>query len=342
MAISFVAGYDAAANSVSITTPQAGDLILVWAFRKFSATAPTLASGYTSISTKSSSLVDICSARLSAKISNGTETSSGTWTNATHVVVAIYRGTKDTVATAIGGTAFNGNASNALLYGGLTLTDTSGSSWVAGFGGNVQSFAGMDGTMTVLDTHRAGTSNYTNGLDTGNGVSSYAQESLSMAGTNDWVTGTVELIAIMAVEVSDPLALAESLAFLMDKQIAETATIADALALMTGKEVPEDAASLADAVSMVLTHTVSDDEVLSILDALSLLVDKPVMEAATLSESTSALLISLAPHYNRWQPRPLVTMTIGAATKRYSTETLAVPASGYGEAQYGEAQYGES
>ena len=32
--------------------------------------------------------------------------------------------------------------------------------------------------------------------------------------------------------------------------------------------------------------------------------------------------IQSAPRYNRWAPRPLVALTIGAATKRYSTEDV--------------------
>lgn len=49
----------------------------------------------------------------------------------------------------------------------------------------------------------------------------------------------------------------------------------------------------------------------------------------------------LASQYNRWAPRPLITLTVGIEAKRYSTETFAVPAVEYGDAEYGDAEYGD-
>lgn len=42
-----------------------------------------------------------------------------------------------------------------------------------------------------------------------------------------------------------------------------------------------------------------------------------------------------------YEPRPLITMTIAAATARYSTEDLEVPTTGVGVAQVGQSQVGE-
>lgn len=50
--------------------------------------------------------------------------------------------------------------------------------------------------------------------------------------------------------------------------------------------------------------------------------------------------VVLPPSYSVYKPRPLFTLTIGADTKRYSTEDLEVPDGGYPGA-YGETEYGD-
>lgn len=196
--VTFRTAHGAGSSSVAITTPAAGDLIVVCAGKRASATIPSLATGYTSIGTATSQASSQATCRAGAKISDGTETDSGTWTNAGYVTVHIYRGTGATVATAIGDSIFNQGKSASMLFGALTLTVADGTSWVAGFG--IWSGTGIDQTYTlsVLDTNRSndGATGRRIGLDTNNGVSSYAQESHSVSPNNDdWVTGTLEIVA---------------------------------------------------------------------------------------------------------------------------------------------------
>lgn len=45
------------------------------------------------------------------------------------------------------------------------------------------------------------------------------------------------------------------------------------------------------------------------------------MPISTISMTTLSMTESEATPYNRWAPRPLITLTIDAETDRYSTET---------------------
>ena len=47
-----------------------------------------------------------------------------------------------------------------------------------------------------------------------------------------------------------------------------------------------------------------------------------------------------APRYTQWAPRPLVTLTIGATTKQYSTEDVEDLGADYGVGDYGDMDYG--
>lgn len=126
------------------------------------------------------------------------------------------------------------------------------------------------------------------------------------------------------VTVADALAAADALALKMGKVLTEAATITDALAQKTGKVIT-DATGLADAVSTLVTRTVSVPDALTILDALAQKTGKVLTESVTLGETVQVLLTSLPTMYTRYAPRPLITLTVGVATKRCSTETLITP-----------------
>lgn len=90
MAISFVGGTTAASNSVSIPPHQAGDLLLIAAYNPFSSSASTSA-GWTQVATSALG----SSATVLYKVATSTQvayTSSGSFSNAYLLVVAIYRG----------------------------------------------------------------------------------------------------------------------------------------------------------------------------------------------------------------------------------------------------------
>jgi hypothetical protein len=133
MAISFVG--QTSANSASVTLPggiQAGDLIVVTAFRNASATAPSLPSGW-STPANGSGGANTCSQRLGFKIAVGGETSSGTWTNATQVEARVYRASAGSLI-GIGAVAQGGGAGTTVTYPALTLQTIDGSSWLGASG----------------------------------------------------------------------------------------------------------------------------------------------------------------------------------------------------------------
>ena len=88
MAISFI-GQATGTTSATLPTFTAGDLAVVWAYRDGSTTAPTLPAGWTNIN---SSGANTNSARIGYRILVGGDTTTGTWTNATEVLVHVYRG----------------------------------------------------------------------------------------------------------------------------------------------------------------------------------------------------------------------------------------------------------
>ena len=80
----------AAEGTTSATLPahQAGDLILAFVFRAGSASATTQPAGWTSIQSVG---IDFTHARLSFKIAQSGNETSGTWTNASRVIFQVYR-----------------------------------------------------------------------------------------------------------------------------------------------------------------------------------------------------------------------------------------------------------
>ena len=159
------------------------------------------------------------------------------------------------------------------------------------------------------------------------------------AANNPWIEFSADLFPLTQ-SVTDAISLADALALNLGKVLTEAMTLSEALALKTGKVV-DDALSLTDAVGAVLLRTVSISDALSILDALSLKVGKPISDTMTLADTVSAMLLSLPSVQDYYMPRPLITLTIGAETKRYSTETFFVPTAGQvGVAQVGESQVG--
>ncbi len=240
------------------------------------------------------------------------------------------------------GTAFRGTLLALGHHGPGTDFATSATNRIFADGDTLSSLAinANDRLVIEIGTAESGTASNNSkvviGDDSGTDL---PEDETETAAYNPWIEFSADLFSLKQT-VADTLALADALAMKMGKVLTESATLAEAFALKTGK-VLTDAASLADAVSAVLVRTVSVADTLAILDALSLKLGKVISEAATLADTTQALLVRLPSIQTRYAPRPLITLTIGAATKRYSTETLAVPAAGQvGVAQVGESQVG--
>lgn len=194
--ISLVGSSSVGGISMIIPTHQAGDLLLMFAYRDGVITPPTVPVGWTTIGTPSGSNTN--SSSLAYKIASGSGTASGTWTGATGLTVQVLRGVNPT--TPIGANADNGIGSTTVTYPALTLNQTNGTSWVLGF-------AGHKSPNTTLETPPTGMTNNINYIipsniaevsahGTNSGVSSWIARSVSVGGTSaGWRARTVEIIS---------------------------------------------------------------------------------------------------------------------------------------------------
>lgn len=131
MAISFIGA--GAGDGTTITVPvghQAGDAIFVFAFRT-ATTAPTIGTGFTSITSASSSA---SSHRVGYKIAASSADTSGTWTNATGLAIAVYRGTATNKVPFANQTLQLGSTPG-LNFPAINPLQESTSSWVLGWAG---------------------------------------------------------------------------------------------------------------------------------------------------------------------------------------------------------------
>lgn len=184
-----VTPFQAQANNVAVSGVSAGDIMLVTAHRDGSTTPPTLAAGFTTLDGATGANTN--SHRTAYKVCAGGETTSGTWTNATSVVVSIIHATAgETIA--IGAHSPNGGASTSIGWLALTLTVTDGSSIVVlhgahrsatNVGTNALSPSGLtnDGSATDCASFHSGT------------VSSWAAQTESVNANSGWRSEVVEI-----------------------------------------------------------------------------------------------------------------------------------------------------
>jgi hypothetical protein len=134
MALSYVGGNGANQPTVTLPTFAAGDIAIVFAFNGGNNTPPTLPTGWTNIA---SSGANSHSSRIGYRVLQTGDTSTGTWTTATHIQVMVLRGQRAT--SPIGVNIGQGGAANTNtpIYTHFTLTSP-GSSWVAAFAGHGQ------------------------------------------------------------------------------------------------------------------------------------------------------------------------------------------------------------
>jgi hypothetical protein len=133
MAISFVGSATVQDTSIAIPSHQAGDLIFIFAGR--TATAPaTVPSGWVQAGPTGASLVSVASGW---KIAQSSSETSGTWTNASVLICAVYRADTGILAfsTSAGGANATGTSvsyttvTNGLVYRAGTLDN-----WYLGIG----------------------------------------------------------------------------------------------------------------------------------------------------------------------------------------------------------------
>lgn len=188
MAVSNVASFSVAnfTQATFGTTAQAGDLIFVTLLA--GGTQPTLPSGYTQLFSRSQPFSGFTYYWVVGyRIAAGGETSITLSTSA-YINGTIYRTT--TGALSIGANADNmvGSGTSATIPG-LTLQNTSGSSWVLG------SISSIGGTLTSTGgfTARSSGNAFQKHGDSNAGVSSWAASTATASSAAPWYTGSVEM-----------------------------------------------------------------------------------------------------------------------------------------------------
>jgi hypothetical protein len=190
----------ATATSCTLSAVTSGDLVVIFAFRSGSTTAPSADSSgdasTTITSTATAASGTVASFRTSChKASSGADTTSGTYTNATAVVAIAFSGTAvgttgNCNTTGIGGTSTtNAKTSTTASYNTVTMSWADSTSWVAGFLGGTGSSTCTPSGMTsesAIGTVR--------GSDSEGVLNSWATTTCAVS-SETWMSAVVEIIA---------------------------------------------------------------------------------------------------------------------------------------------------
>lgn len=195
MALTFV-GATSAAGTTAPTVPgmQAGDVIIVSAYRGQNATAITTPAGYTN---GPGATANGNADRVAYRIATSSTDATGTWTNADVVVVEVWRGAAN---PPFGATSSITNITSPFAYPALTLSVTDGSSVVLAFAGirslNQEPEVPPPGMVNrVAQLADGGITAELAGHSTPSGVSSWAGGNGGATGGIRWRINTVELLA---------------------------------------------------------------------------------------------------------------------------------------------------
>jgi hypothetical protein len=190
--ISFVGAASANGNGVNLPSGwQPGDFAILHVVRVGSSTSPSLPSGWTGHANNPGTNI---SRRIAYRTLQPDDTSTGTAANATHVLVAVYRGVN--AATPIGASSGGAVAgTNEIKLNSLTLAG-GGNSWVVGLFAHdtaTNTNSAVPGTMTNRSSGLA--ANVTGLSDTNGPVSSWrAATSGTLNATGERTTRSIELL----------------------------------------------------------------------------------------------------------------------------------------------------
>lgn len=185
----------ATATSCTLSAVSAGDLVVSFAYRSGSTTAPSADASNTTIATAATANGGTTgSLRISCrKASSGSDTSSGTYTNASAVTAIAYSGTAvnataDCNTTGVGGTSTNNaKTSTTASYDAITMQDTSGNAWVAGWLGASASSHCVPTGMTAVASSGTGSSKDTNAV-----ASSWSTQTCTVS-SETWMSYVTEI-----------------------------------------------------------------------------------------------------------------------------------------------------
>jgi hypothetical protein len=192
--IQFISGAAAAANTVAMPTHQTGDWIMVFTFRDGSMTQPTIPAGWTADSQNTGTSL---SYQVGHKVAASSSETTGTWTNATGIVVLVYRN----VLGFVYGTLQTGSGST------ITYPVTNGYAIATSAKSAIVRFAGHRTASNLLTntpaSHnaRAGVATEARGIDKLN-VSTDAAVTQSVNASSGWGTISVELYPASSVTLN--------------------------------------------------------------------------------------------------------------------------------------------
>jgi hypothetical protein len=186
MPLSRVGQASADANSVAISAAE-GDLVVVFAYRSGNNTAPTLNGDYTNIANGANSAGGTNSSfRIGFRIApSGGVSSTGTWTNATHVSAIVMRGRRIAGAIGNGAASTGNNSTSSIVYEAVSLTAGQAGQWLLAFGARSAGHADVATAPTGLANHTSAPATPLIAGHTSNGIRStnWPQTSVSVGGT---------------------------------------------------------------------------------------------------------------------------------------------------------------
>lgn len=345
------------ATVAALPTHASGDVLVALAYRTGFAVAPTVPGTWTTV-TGSSGAANNNAAVMAWHLCTSSSESIPTFTNATQVIVVCYRGVHNTVPFGAAATAGSATA-NDLQYPALTLTNTSGSSWILGGvairSGNVAAVVGaaptgMTNVTTVVDP--GGSTLGSAGFhDSNTGKTAWTLVTVAQGSTTGHRQITAELLAAASATTHTGTA---SLAAVIQRQAVtrtaslnaalkkvQTATVGLAAALQKGRSVSAVSdAALKKALTVlvggdaalqrVMTKTATADAALRAEHDLVAALDAALRAAKAVSIGLDSYLsapgagIVVASLTAALEKTSAVTATVGAAlrTTNYRTAIL--------------------
>jgi len=187
MAISYVSGASAASNTVAMPTHTTGDLIFCFAFRDGNVAAPTAPAGWTVLD----SIIGgtSCSSTLGYKYAASGSETTGTWTNASGVVVVVYRG-----CYYVGGSAVQGyGVSSSITHPDTGVPYYNNTLWSVRFCGH-RSATNLGTNAPSGYTARAGTATECYAFDNSSFTAATGTQAQSVSASSGWNADCLQLI----------------------------------------------------------------------------------------------------------------------------------------------------
>jgi hypothetical protein len=202
MAITLQGASSTTSTSITIPAHTSGDLILIFAYRSNSATPPTVPASSATVPTwitAGSSGSNSTSSVLAYAFATRAGHTSGTWTNATRLMVIVLRN-----VASFGAVAGNSGSSTTINYPALTPQNPNGTSVICAFGvhNTASSVSGIDTPPTGLTLYLAANTSSrevfhysrrgTSGTRT-SGLTSFSSANVSNTFSGAWRTWVFEL-----------------------------------------------------------------------------------------------------------------------------------------------------